>query len=594
MNAEETEFQVLDPIDFIKHNSNMYAGSTFSPIHLFKEIIDNPIDLLLENKVSIIVINNFKNGRFSVIDNGPGFPRIQVKLPDGTFQDSVIASLTKPHSGSKFNAKVAQHGQNGVGTMVVNALSNEVIIKIRNFKEPNKVYSYFFKDAKFIELIEELNSESWSTKVEFEVNPKFFDTIEINDTVITDRLSLIKARHPNCKIFYNDNEIELVNLIDFAKNKLRIDSETKMFHIDDKDCSLFFTYDIGASKSPVVLGDVNLNICEGTFTSSLMTIFYNIVSKHIGNDKITKSDILGNFRAYISLNVLNSRFDSQTKSRLVSNVSKPLELLKPKISYLISHETFFKDHFGLLLESKSIQTAAKILKTKKTRVSSDNPLKDCAKVPGKILYLLEGESAEGTLKQIRDIQCEAIFPLTGKILNAIDKSIDKAIESKKIKYLLEAIGVDLTKKNQDSFRYEKVKLLCDGDKDGLHIVLLATVALWRYAPSLINNRQVSMILPPLYGASKKKEFIPIYNIKDVGIYTQQGYNITRFKGLGEMNPNQLYEVVYTKPIEYIIEPPLDAKEGELVLQCLTDTNTKRAVCANSRFGLDELLKKLSL
>jgi len=758
--TDENEFQVLDPLDFIKHNSHMYCGSTYNPIHLFKEIIDNPIDLLLENKVSIIVINNFKNGRFSVIDNGPGFPRIQVKLPDGSFQDSIIASLTKPHSGSKFNAKVAQQGQNGVGTMVVNALSSWMIVKVRNFNNITKVFSYIFKDAHFIEIIEEENSEHWSTKVEFEVNPKFFETVEISDEIIIDRLNLVKSRYSKCRIFYNDIEIKHILLKDFAKNKLKIDENTPIFQVDEKDCTVFFTYDVSGVKSPTVFGDINLNICEGPFITSLLTTYFNTVNSYIDNDRITRTDILGHFRAYISLNVLNARFDSQTKIRSVSNVSNIINLLKPKILNLISTSKFFKEFFKILLESKAIQTAAKVLKTKKTRVSSDNPLKDCARVPGKILYLLEGESAEGTLKQIRDIQIEAIFPLTGKILNAIDKSIDKAIESKKIKYLLEAIGVDLTLKNQTAFRYEKVKLLCDGDSvcaeteicyldknnenqieqikdidiknidlvyslnkrtlqgehkkvlriikhkynkkyinrittekgryidctddhviyvyskdtfqieeisprnisidkhyliannnnsfnqlevmyrvnndfiaikiksieqidykyeyvydlevednnnfactrsgfilhnsDGQHIVVLAAIALWKYCPSLIANNQVSMILPPLYGASKKKEFIPIYNYKDVDIYTQRGYTITRFKGLGEMNPEQLSEVVYNKPIEYIINAPLNAKEGELVVQCLTDTDIKRKVCADSRIGLSTLLKNLSI
>jgi DNA gyrase subunit B len=247
-----------------------------------------------------------------------------------------------------------------------------------------------------------------------------------------------------------------------------------------------------------------------------------------------------------------------------------------------------------LLEAKSIQTAAKVLKTKKTRVSSDNPLKDCAKVPGKTLYLLEGDSAEGTLKQIRDTQVEAIFPLSGKIMNAIDKSIDKAIESKKIKYLLEAIGVDLTKKNQTAFRYEKVKILADADSDGLHIIVLAVVALWKYAPSLVSNRQVSMLLPPLYGAVKKKEFIPIYNYSDVDIYAQKGYTITRFKGLGEMNPDQLAEVIYNKPVEYVIEPPSTPREGEMVVMCLTDSIIKREICKNGHIGLAAMLKNLSI
>ena len=138
--SSESTFKVLDPLDFIKHNPNMYAGSSHNPIHLFKEIIDNAIDLLLEDKVTEIVIDNTVPGTFIVTDNGPGFPRLQVQLPDGSFEDSIVASLTKPHSGSKFETNTAQHGQNGVGTMVVNALSKEIKVFVRDRNDKTKVY----------------------------------------------------------------------------------------------------------------------------------------------------------------------------------------------------------------------------------------------------------------------------------------------------------------------------------------------------------------------------------------------------------------------------------------------------------------------
>jgi len=461
--STENKFQVLDPIDFIKKNPNMYCGSTNNPIHLFKEIIDNPIDLLLENKVSVIKINNFGNGRFCVIDDGPGFPRVNVKLPDGSFQDSIIASLTKPHSGSKFDAKTAQHGQNGVGTMVVNALSKEMHVLVRNFKNIKKVFHYYFEDAKFVKQVEEDNLENWSTKVEFIINPKFFEKVNINENIILDRLFLIKSIYNNCNLYFNDNEIPKITADEFVRTKLDLSDEVPIFYADEKDCQVFFTYDITGGKSPIILGDINLNICEGSFVSNFTTLFYNVVNSYIDNDKITRSDILNNFRAYISLNVVNARFDSQTKTRLVSNVNSIITTLKIKILNIISNKKFFADHFSILIEEKSKASAAKVLRGTKSRVSSNNPLKDCLSIPGKILYIVEGESAGGTLLQIRNKKTEAIFPLTGKILNSIDKPIDKAIESKKIKHLLEAIGIDLSKESQNSFRYEEIKIIADAD-----------------------------------------------------------------------------------------------------------------------------------
>jgi DNA gyrase subunit B len=589
-------FQVLDTLDFIKHNPNMYAGSTYSPIHLFKEIIDNAIDLLLEQKVKNIFIDIPKPGRFLVIDDGPGFPRIQVKLPDGTFEDSIVASLTKPHSGSKFHTKTAQHGQNGVGTMVVNALSKEVFITIRDQKRKTIIHHYTFRDAKFCGQQEIENNESWSTRVEFEVNPQYFTTVEVTTNIIEDRLRLVNSFYNECNIYFKNQQIPKITLEQFAKTNLQITETVPIFSIEEikgnEKIKLFFTYDAFSNQAPIINGDVNLNICEGTFIANITTLVYNTINEFLGNDSITKSEILGQFRAYISLTVVSPSFDSQTKIRFVKNVSGLVALLKPKLTAMITTMPFFKNHFETLLAAKSQQKAAKVLKVKKARVSSENPLADCKNIPGKNLFILEGDSAGGTLKKIRNPTTDAIFPLTGKILNVIEKSIDKAIESKKIKFLLEAIGIDLSKPNQTTFRYDKIKILADADFDGLHIVTLATVVLWKFAPNLVKSNKLSMLLPPLYGARKKGAFIPIYNIKDIDLWKNQGYTIQRFKGLGEMNPDDLKEVVYTNPKEYIIQFPSSVEEAEILVRCLTDTSLKRAICKDSRFGLDKLLTTL--
>ncbi len=462
--SSENEFQVLDVLTFIRKNPSMYCGNAYDPIHLFKEVVDNTIDLILENKVKNIAIDNSIPGRFLVIDDGPGFPRVQVELPDGTFQDSIVASLTKPHSGSKFDSNVAQHGQNGVGTMVVNALSKEMHVLTRDKKNKSKVYHYQFKNSKYIGCNEIENTELWSTKVEFWPDPKFFNTLVINNSIIKERLELVNSFYPISNIFFNNEQINKIPLEIFARKHLELDDKQQMFKLENthnkEKITVFLTYDYNGRQSPTVVGDVNLNLCEGTYLSTISTLFYNTSKVIIDEDKITKSDLLGQLRIYISLNILNPRFDSQTKTRFVKNVTTLINTLKSKLETTLKH-TFFSEWFEFLKSEKSLQKAAKTLKTKKVRVSTENPLKDCVKIPGNTLYILEGDSAGGTLKQIRDVNSEAIFPLSGKISNVIDKSIDKVVESKKIKFLLEAIGVDLSKKDQTSFRYDKFKILAD-------------------------------------------------------------------------------------------------------------------------------------
>lgn len=489
--SSEKEFKVLDTLDFIRVNPSMYCGNTMNPIHLFKEVIDNAIDLILENKVKNIVIDNIIPGRFLVMDDGPGFPRTMVTLPDGSKLDSIIASLTKPHSGSKFETDVAQHGQNGVGTMVVNALSKLMTVDVRDKKDKTKIYHYEFRDSKFIAQSEVKNIELWSTRVEFHPDPKFFTSININDLIVLERLELVNSFYNECNIFYNNKQVTKSTLETFARKILELDNTNPLFKleiIDGKEkVTAFITYDYDGKASPICLGDVNLNICEGSYLSNIATLFYNAAKDIVDEEKISKSDILGQVRIYISLNIINPRFDSQTKTRHIKDVRKLVNALKPKIEGLVKTK-FFTDRFEFLKQEKSIQKAAKNLKTKRIRVSSDNPLKDCAKIPGGILYILEGDSAGGTLKQKRDAKTEAIFPLSGKILNVVDKAVDKVIDSKKMKFLLEAVGVDLSQKNQTSFRYDKFKILCDADS-----ISAETEIIYKSTDGRIRKNQIQYI-----------------------------------------------------------------------------------------------------
>ena len=158
-----------------------------------------------------------------------------------------------------------------------------------------------------------------------------------------------------------------------------------------------------------------------------------------------------------------------------------------------------------------------------------------------------------------------------------------------MKFLVEEIGVDLSKKNQVNYRYDYFKILCDADSDGLHISVLVAMIIWKHAPQLIHNGRVSIILPPLFGASKGGKFIPIYNQKEVANYEKSGYHISRFKGLGEMNPSQL-EVIIRNPIEYVISPPSNEKDVEIVDRCLSQVELKRKLCEHpEKFNFENLL-----
>jgi DNA gyrase/topoisomerase IV subunit B len=335
---------------------------------------------------------------------------------------------------------------------------------------------------------------------------------------------------------------------------------------------------------------VNLNICEGTYLTNSTTLIYNCVKNYLDDSsKLTKNDILSYLKMYVSVTVPEPKFDSQIKTKMTKGLSGLINKLKGDVSLKIP---LFKDHFEFVENLKSNKKAKKTLGSRGRRVSSGNPLKDCKYTPGKVLYILEGDSAGGTLLEIRDAKNEAIFPLSGKIENTINKSIGKVTEKEKgkVKYLLEAIGV-----GKRQFRYDNVKIICDADADGMHIVVLVLIALWRYAPSLIMENRVSIIVPPLYGALKKKQpMIPIYDESLIDQYTSKGFEVKRFKGLGEMSANHLEVVVKQQPIEYVLQPPVDDESGA-IMQCITNTDLKRRLCQEvERFNISRLFPNATI
>lgn len=594
-----SKIELLEEIEHIRLRPGMYT-ITENPAHLITEVIDNSLDELANGHADTIsIMIDSVNNVVVVTDNGRGLPRHQVELSEGKKEDSVIVACTKLFSGGKFdlNNYETSIGLHGVGLVVLNALSNHLQVEIRNELNKNKAFRYYFKDAQIINQDSIQDYGDWSTKVSFQVDPKYFKSINVPIHDIKTRLDLVAAKYPNSKIYLNDEKILNLSFNMFCKNILEIDHLTnevevnQLSHKDRKNNSsieVFFTYENEGKLTPTILGDVNLNLCGGTYLSTLTTLFYKVVTEIINDERLTKTEVLNRLRLYCSLVIPEPEFEGQQKGRMTKDVgilvNKLYNDLKAKLN------TFsFKERFKEIIESKETNKALKKIQKRGKRLSGKNPIKDSIKIPGDVLYLVEGDSAGGTLKAIRNRSTEAVLPLTGKISNTIKKDINQALGSDKMKYLLEAIGI-----GQSNYRYKKIKILADADPDGLHIAVLSCIAIWKYAPDLINDGKVSIVLPSLYGARKKgKEFIPIYNKEDIEKYRSQGYDIKRFKGLGEMNDNELKEVVYTNPLEYIVKPPVKEKEIEAVTQCLTNTELKRKICSDSRFGLHRIFETIN-
>jgi DNA gyrase subunit B len=576
--------QAMGDIEHIRQRPGMYIGDTNSPDHLITEVLDNSLDELANGYATAVAVDINPDNSVTITDNGRGIPIQNVQMPDGSFLESPIAIATQAKTGGKFDNSGYKNaiGLHGIGLTAVNALSTRMNLILRNPINKDEVINYYFQDSTFHSKIITKDSNSWTTQIVFAVDPQYFVSAEYDLDKLRKRLELVSAHNPDHYLLLNNDQIKVNSLYDYAKQEVGADTLEHVSIADNID--IFFTYDSIGRQAHTIKGDVNLNICEGTYLTNSSTLIYNCVKEYLEEtSKLTKNDILSYLKMYVSVTVPEPKFDSQIKTKMTKNMSSVINKLKGDVSLKIP---LFKEHFEFITNLKSNKKAKKTLGSRGKRVSSGNPLKDCKNSPGKILYILEGDSAGGTLLEIRNAKDEAIFPLSGKIENTINKSIGKVTEKEKgkVKYLLEAIGV-----GKRRFRYDNVKIICDADADGMHIVVLVLIALWRYAPSLITEKRVSIIVPPLYGALKKKHpMIPIYDESLIDQYSSNGFEVKRFKGLGEMSADHLEVVTKQQPVEYILQPPLGEESGA-IMQCITNVDLKRRLCQDvERFNISRL------
>jgi DNA gyrase subunit B len=455
-------------------------------------------------------------------------------------------------SGSKFRKKdlvdyKIQIGMQGVGLVVVNAFSEWLVVRINKDK---KIHEYIFIDSKpDSHSIVEMTNEKFSTQIGFKPDKKYFDDIKFNVKNIVNRLLLSQSVHDHAQFYVNEKEIPKISLYDYVRNVLGLDKDDNLYWIDqkfeDEQLRIYLTY--LNKKDSVVVGDVNLRTCDGTYITNVSTMIKDIISNNIDRrfKALDPKEFLTGIRCYINLTLEKPKFDAQVKSRMKTNIKPYLQVIEKRLTKILTREDIMKTLTDLL-EAKV--TKKLVSSSNGKRISNKNKLRDCSKSPGDVLYIVEGDSADGTLKVIRKKDTEASFPLRGKMMNVEKGSAIKIEKNQEIKQLLEALGPE------GGRRYRQVKLLSDADSDGLHINLLATLFLSKFASDMIKEGNVSVILPPLYGAIKGKTFIPLYEIQDTEQYRVQGYEIKRFKGLGEMNPDQL-EVVIRKGREYVITYP---------------------------------------
>ncbi len=588
--------EALGNIEMIRQRPGMFIGDVDTPDHLAKEVIDNAIDEIANGFGTIIeVYNNVADGSFWVSDNGRGIPITTMKLPDGSEDDSIKVLCTKLFSGSKFNTEdYAQLiGMHGVGLVAVNALSDWLIVETRDQIDKTKVVTYTFENSELVSIKTKQNTEAYSTIIGFKPSKQYFESLEFNNRSIIERLLYVQSIFGLNSFTFNEKPIPSIEFTSYVKQRLDLAEDEQLYLLnysspDNKyHIKIYATY-IQKDDSQT-LGNVNLRECEGKFITS----FYTELKKSI-NDKIDKKffkindrEYLNGLRTYILLSIPEPKFDSQTKVRMTLDVKKLLiDPIKYKIDWFVNQIIeIIEENLERKFHQKIINSSVKSAKSNR-RVSAGNKLKDCQKLPGDVLYIVEGDSAGGTIKQITIKQTEAVYPLKGKVLNVESATLEKIQKNKEIKDLLEALGPIGNR------RYKSIKIVGDADSDGKHIVVLVLLVLQKFASDFIKSGNVSIVIPPLYGATKKDTYYPIYDFSMIEQMKTKGFQIRRFKGLGEMNPKQL-EACIRSGFEYKIKWPENDKQLNDLINIITNTELKRAIMNSECVKMEVILTEVN-
>ena len=595
------QIQVLEGLDPVRKRPGMYIGSTSvrGLHHLVYEIVDNGVDEALAGYCTEINIVIEKGNIISVTDNGRGIP---VEIHPKTKLSTVETVYTVLHAGGKFGGdsgyKVAG-GLHGVGASVVNALSEWTEVTV---KRDGGIYAIKFERGKTIEPLKKIGeTKETGTKVRFLADNTIFETTDYNYETLETRFREIAFLTKGLKITIEDQRGEevkksdfhfeggLISFVEFLnKNKEKINKKPIYIEKDGEiPVEIAIQYTTSYSENIYSFAN-NISTVEGGthlegFKRSLTKVFndyarsHNILKEKDSN--LQGEDIREGITAVVSVKLREAQFEGQTKTKLGN--SEVTGVVMSMVNEALS--TFLEENPNVakaILEKCISASRAREAARKARELVRRKSALETTTLPGKLadcsskvaeeceVYIVEGDSAGGSAKQGRDRRYQAILPLWGKMLNVEKARADKIYGNDKLNPVIIAIGAgigadfDITK-----IRYGKVIIMADADVDGAHIRTLLLTFFFRYMRPLIENGNVFLAQPPLYKLSKKgMEDIYCYTDDDLensykeleekGISREQ-IGIQRYKGLGEMNPEQLWETTMNPETRTLVKVTMD-------------------------------------
>lgn len=605
---DENQIQVLEGLEAVRKRPGMYIGSTASRglHHLVWEIVDNSVDEALAGYCDTIEVTVKEDNIISVIDNGRGVP---VGIHEKMGRPAVEVIMTVLHAGGKFGGEgyKVSGGLHGVGASVVNALSSW--LEVRVHRNDNIYYQRYHQGVPQADLEIIGQSDKTGTETIFKPDPEIFkETTEFDYEILKNRLREMAFLNKGLKIILKDERFEekqedtfhyeggIASFVEYL-NRAREVMHEPIYIEDEKEG---ITVEIAIQYNDSFASNLhsfanNINTHEGGthesgFKSALTRVLNDYGRKNNllkdADTNLTGDDAREGLTAIVSVKISEPQFEGQTKTKLGNSEVRG-----------ITESLFAENFFNFMNENPAIarkivekslmaQRAREAARKARELTRRKNALEVSA-LPGKLadcsskdasiseIYIVEGDSAGGSAKQGRDRHFQAILPLRGKIINVEKARLDKILSNTEIRAIITALGTGIGEDfDIEKARYHKIIIMTDADVDGAHIRTLLLTFFYRYMKPLIEKGYMYIAQPPLYKISQGKKELYAYNEKEMHAILKElsegsKPGIQRYKGLGEMNPTQLWETTMDPESRTLLQVGLqDAIEADAIFETL--------------------------
>ena len=600
-----SQIQVLEGLEAVRKRPSMYIGSISGRglHHLVYEVIDNSIDEALAGYCSLIEVVIHHDNSITVKDNGRGIPVDMHKVG----KPAVEVVMTILHAGGKFGdgGYKVSGGLHGVGVSCVNALSEHMEVEVRR---GGKVYGIEFARGKtVVPLYEKGITEETGTTVHFKPDAEIFTELVYSYETLRIRIRELAFLNKGVKIILSDERsgktetfhyeggiIEFVRYVDENKDKINEEpiyiegiKENNIVEVAIQYCDTYneniFTF---VNNINTEEGGTHLSGFKQALTRTINDYARKIGTLKGNDDNLSGDDVREGITAVISIKVPEPQFEGQTKTKLGNSEIRPI------VDNMVSEglAEFFEENPAVakkIVEKSIISARARLAARKARELTRRKNALEISSLPGKLadcqskdaaeteIYLVEGDSAGGSAKQGRDRRFQAILPLRGKILNVEKARLDKILSSEEIRNMITAFGCGIGEEfDINKARYGKIIIMTDADVDGAHIRTLLLTFFYRYMQPLIKEGHVFIAQPPLYLVRKGQKHMYAYSDDELQkVLDEVGRDnnpyVQRYKGLGEMNPEQLWETTMNPEARTVLQVHLeDAAEADAIFSVL--------------------------